>query len=174
MFRDEAFGGGRPDLTMFNAGQTATITDDSGAVLRISPGTGTLGILTYGIRGSGGSAIVRVETTTGVNITASSKSGAAPGEIGMIRSTGDGPSVIRSANGKISLDNTTGTPINVYVNGKSRVDVLNVRGGRFTRIDNNTSGEIVNLLAESVGNLEAESLGIARSSTGAAILPYDV
>jgi hypothetical protein len=174
LFRDEAFGGGRPDLTMFDPGQTATITDDSGAVLRISAGsTGTLGILTYGIRGSGGSAIVRIETTSGVNVTASSKSSGASAEVAMIRSTGNGPNVI-SNNGRISLDNTTGTPINVYMNGKSRVDVLNVRGGRFTRIDNNTSGEIVNVLAESVGDLEAESLGIAKSSTGAAILPYDV
>ncbi|HEV8378742.1 MAG TPA: hypothetical protein VGP99_07815, partial [Tepidisphaeraceae bacterium] len=62
LFRDEAFGGGRPDPTTFNPGQSATITDDSGAILKLTPGTGipnlpaTLTVLTYGIRGSGGSA----------------------------------------------------------------------------------------------------------------------
>jgi hypothetical protein len=178
LFRDEAFGGGRPDLTVFNAGQTAQITDDSGAVLRISPGSGatgtgaTLGVLTYGIRGSGGSAIVRLESTGSVNINASARGNSAPAEIGTVLSTGIGRALILGPNGRLVL--APGPDLSVYVGGKSRVDILNVRGNQFTSVDNNTSGEIVSIFARSIGNLEAESLGVAKSSTGTAILPYNL
>jgi hypothetical protein len=177
LFRDEAFGGGQPDLTVFNPGQAATITDDSGAIIKISPANGgTLGVLTYGIRGSGGSATVRVETTSAVNIKSNTRKNTSPAEIGMILATGDqGRGVVLLPSGNIGLDPTYfGPDYNVDVNGKARVDLYKVIGGRFTRIQNNTPGEIVTTMAGSIGTIRAQNLGTPKHSTPAVLVGRDV
>jgi len=173
LFRDEAFGGGQPDLTPFSAGQTATITDDSGAILRISPGsTSSLGILTYGIRGSGGSAIVRIETTASVNIKSSTRANSSPAEIGHILTTGTGPNMVQDpVSGRILLDPAyVGTNVSLDIAGKSRVDVYTIEGSKFTHIINSTPGEIVTVMGESIGILQAQNLGTPMQSTPAAIV----
>ena len=38
VFRDLAFGGGQPESTLYQPGETATITDDSGSLVTITPG----------------------------------------------------------------------------------------------------------------------------------------
>jgi hypothetical protein len=155
LFRDEAFGGGQPDITQFNPGQSATITDDSGAILKISPGTGgTLGVLTYGIRGSGGSAIVLIQSDQSVNIRATSKRNSSPAEIGLISDIGAGGSV--------------------DVSGKSRVDIFRVNGGDFNRIVNNTPGEIVSTAVGNVNIMQAQNLGISDHSTPAIVIGRQV
>ncbi|HMO25004.1 MAG TPA: hypothetical protein PKB10_01925, partial [Tepidisphaeraceae bacterium] len=65
----------------------------------------------------------------------------------------------------------TGTRIDVRLGGSGRpVDVLNIVGNNFTTIENRL-GEIVNISAGDIGTLIARTLGFARRSTPAAVLP---
>jgi len=158
MFRDEAFGGGQPDITQFDPGQSATITDDSGAILKISPGAGgTLGVLTYGIRGSGGSAIVLVQSDNLVSIRASTKRTASPAEIARIVNAVPIP-------GFGSVD----------ISGKSRVDVYRVEGNDFNHISNTTPGEIVSTQVGNVNIMQAQNLGVPDHSTPAVLIGRQV
>src|SRR5205807_6554751 len=74
IFRDIAFGGGAPERTTYQPGEVADITDDSGAVVHLTPTGGTaanppqLVVTTYPIRGSGGAAIVEVDTSGGLDV----------------------------------------------------------------------------------------------------------
>jgi len=178
LFRDEFFGGGEPDLTVFNPGQAATITDDSGAIIKITPASGsrfnpaTLGVLTYGIRGSGGSAIVRIESTQSISIKSSTRKNSSPAEIGRIVTTGTGQVVGVGANGLPVL--LPGPALNVDINGKARVDVYRIEGGNFSRIANKTPGEMVTVLANSIGIIEGQNVGTPKHSTPAEIVGENV
>lgn len=137
IFRDSYFGGGAPEATTFRPGETANLIDDSGAYVAISPSAGdALTVTTYGVRDSGGSAIVRVDGGSGINIRSSGDSGSV--EIGELLTSGA-----------------------VYANGPLRVDVLSIIGGAFTSIANNTAGgEFVAIQAGSIGELRADTVGI--------------
>lgn len=116
IFRDNAFGGGQPEPTPFQPGESADITDDSGSIVHLTPvGAGAtpnpnfvatkpvdpttnprflgaiLSVLTYPIRGSGGAAIVKVITENGIII---SSSGAGSAEIGTVQTGGTGTAVV--------------------------------------------------------------------------------
>lgn len=107
-FRDAFFGGGAPDQTLFQPGESVQIVDDSGSVVNIIPNqsvtnpqtgvvttpAGQLTVLTYGIEGSGGSAIVDVKSTGTVTITGSGNSPGQTAEIGSIEAQGVGTPVI--------------------------------------------------------------------------------
>jgi hypothetical protein len=116
LFRDNAFGGQTPEPTPYQPGEAVDITDDSGSIVHLVPvGTGAtpnpnfnaalpadpttnpqflgaiLSVLTYPIRGSGGAAVVKVDTENGIII---SSSGAGSAEIGTIQTSGTGTAVV--------------------------------------------------------------------------------
>ena len=198
VYRDRFFGGGEPEGITYPAGQSVRLTDDSGASLSIAPtrvleatdpttGTqpstaGQLGIVTYGIRGSGGSAIVKVTSTEGVTINASGDSGSV--EIGQITANGVGTLVsydpllrqvtypnepAQGQNRRVNLVPTR--RLDVFIGGGRRLDVFDLRGGNFTNIVNDSPGEIVNINAASVGTLTGGTIGIATPSTPSAVVP---
>ena len=155
VYRDIQFGGGEPQDTQFDPGESVELNDDSGARVEISPaGNASLEILTYGIRGSGGVAVVRVASTGGINVDSEGNAKTAGVEIGKLVTTGAG--------------GPGGLPY-VDIGGDVRVDVLNLYGLNFGDITNNTEGEIVSILAESIARLEAENVGVARSNVSAAV-----
>lgn len=88
-FRDAFFGGGTPEATNYQPGEAVAITDDSGTIVHLTPDLATAAMLvtTYPIRGSGGAAIVQVESANGVTVTADGNGSA---EIGTIQVDGTG------------------------------------------------------------------------------------
>ncbi|MCY2951879.1 MAG: hypothetical protein NTU53_07860 [Planctomycetota bacterium] len=177
VYRDTIFGGGVSPATAYQAGESVTLNDDSGATITISPtgGGGILTVTTYGIRGSGGVAAVRVEATSGVSVNGNPESPLAGAEIGQLRIAAGvaGPGIVQLANGQLAVD-PNGPLLAVDLNGKGRVDVFSIVGPRFTRIANNTPGEIVNVLADSIGELRGQTLGVPMHSTEATIQPQAI
>lgn len=217
-FRSKVFGGSQPEETTYVQGQSADITDDSGAQVHITPtqenfvdpttglsanNSGTLTVLTYpiassstGLGGLGGpqtgtgSAIIRITSTRGVQVRVSGGSA----EIGEIQSTGNGPALDFDLgpdglpntgdenNGPDGIPNTGDEPFEldptltangnkpdngIDLRGYGRnalIDVYSITGNNFDVIRNRTPGEIVNANIGSVGLLEANNLGWARSS----------
>jgi hypothetical protein len=195
-YRDRFFGGGQGEETTFNPGQTVTFTDDSGAAIEIAPfplvrdplfvpgGTGTLltgptlTILTYPVRGSGGQAVVRVDSTGSVRVGGGGGGGTrAHVEIGTIRTLSTlGNPVIRDQNGDLVFSlPTTGTGavnLDVLIDGSGTVDVYRIQGNNLTSIRNRTPGEIVNISSalpgtSTIGSLEGYSIGVPKHHTGA-------
>lgn len=122
VFRDSFFGGGTPEGTQYQPGETASIVDDSGSVVDITPenAADSLRVTTYPIRGSGGAAIVRVEVTNtasqatagGVNIATS---GGGSAEIGDILLDGTGTPVTpgtSSGTGRTGTSTAPASPSN--------------------------------------------------------------
>lgn len=110
VFSDRLFGGGLPQQTLYQPGETAVITDDSGTVVSLTPVGGTpvanfnpnnpqysapasLTVLTLPVRGSGGAAIVRVISSDGLAVAASGAGGPQSAEIGTIQLDGTGTAV---------------------------------------------------------------------------------
>jgi hypothetical protein len=110
VFGDLLFGGGAPQQTLYQPGETAVITDDSGTVVSLTPVGGTpvanfnpsnpqysapasLTVLTLAVRGSGGSAIVKVISSDGLAVAASGAGGTQSAEIGTIQLNGTGTQV---------------------------------------------------------------------------------
>lgn len=123
VYRDLFFGGGQPELTAFQPGESADITDDSGTLIHITPVGGLaatnfnpanpvfttpaqLFVTTYPIRGSGGSVVVRVESTDSVSITADGAGKGQSAEIGTIVLDGLGTAVVN--NNTIQPNNNPG------------------------------------------------------------------
>jgi hypothetical protein len=110
VFEDSFFGGGSPSFTTFQPGESTTIVDDSGTVVTLAPNSGliadpanagqfittpgTLTVTTYGIEGSGGSAIVNVTSTHGVTVTVDGNTPGQSAEIGTITVQGLGTALI--------------------------------------------------------------------------------
>lgn len=134
VIRDPFFGGGLPEEQInFNPGQVATVRDDSGAMISITPqitgtnplynpndafntgpytGTAITNLVTYPIRGSGGAALVSFDANGSFDIKSSSSYAGASVEIGTINvSTGaTGTQVILDGNGN-PVFAATPTPI---------------------------------------------------------------
>jgi hypothetical protein len=100
-FQDVVFGGGTPIQTTHLPGETVSLTDDSGATMNLvpmvqrtftDPTTGavtalppdSLAIRTYGIRGSGGVAVIDVRANDSFTIDAGGNNPNATAEIGRI------------------------------------------------------------------------------------------
>jgi len=207
-YRDSIFGGGAPDETDYSLGQSITLVDDSGAQITLSPGelianplynpndpTSTeeqylnapqfTNVLTYGIRGSGGSVIISL-TTSGSTITATTtatqtSTSVAIGEI-IVNSAGrtneavDPEATLLPGTGTDTTTPGTGDdlidPVNIRLTGSARVDVFQLTATNINIFENTTSGEIVNLTATSIGTFTSDGdIGLSRSSTGAEIHP---
>ena len=177
VWRDSLFGGGPAPATAYDPGESVTLNDDSGASITVSPAdaNGVLTITSYGIRGSGGVAVVRVDANSGVTVTGNLDSPMAGAEIGAINIAAGtpGPGIVQGPGGQLILD-PNAPPLSVTLNGKGRVDVLNVTGPSFTSIVNNSLGEIVNIQATSIGTLSAASIGTPIHNTAATIQPQAV
>ena len=190
-FRDPIFGRGNPEQTTFRPGESARLTDDSGATLRLTPTFSTfpvagsvpslgetLTVTTYPIR-SGGQVVLDVTSSGGLD---ASESGAAA-ELGQVTLNGGGTAVVSDAfpnpNPPIGLppdrfavlDNVVGLPVNTSgtaapslnanFSGNGRLDVLRLVGGNFDRINNSTPGELVTVQANSINRLSGRTLGMA-------------
>lgn len=199
--RDPAFGGGTPEQTDYAAGETVTLTDDSGTLLRLIPqnvqmttvtnpdgsisaittGPAITQLLTYPIRGSGGAVLVSFNVNGPIQVDAMGTAGTGTAEISMMTVSG-------AAIG-LSTDPTTGKPIvpaptsdgttplvplNVGFSGSGRIDVLQINGGTIDNLINSTGGEIVNATLGDVGVLQADTLGVSMNHTGAAVNPTTV
>lgn len=222
VFQDTFFSSGaNPDEFTLPAGQSYNFIDDSGGRITLAPTEAFEGIETvdpvtgetttqtvfgslklrfYGIRGSGGSVLLSVESSTSVTVTGNSSGNGGPVEISRIITNAEGTPVVRIGGafgedenpddevdfgvglGVLQLEvqvdadgNKIDTPTNTVSISSSDgtiVDVGDIVGGIFNAIKNNTGGEIVRIDAESIGSLVVVgSLGFAKSSTGAAVLP---
>src|SRR5438105_4390792 len=66
------------------------------------------------------------------------------------------------------LDPSSTSPLDVILQGSARVDVFEVDGGLFSNIVDQTPGDIVNVIAASVGNLTSNGMiGLGQGHTGA-------
>jgi hypothetical protein len=216
-FRDALFGGGEPEGTAFEPGESVNLVDDSGVQLELSPipitrrfdpstgetlliGAGTLTVTTLPVRrsrgdlsgiapGGGGSVILEVITTRGLQIESTSTI-SANAEIGRIVATGGGSTIANSTRNTLNpLDDrlqfttlATNQELEIDITGSADVDVLEITfeddadtsiEGTFTRIMNETGGELVSIRARSIGFLEAKTLGLAKSNTRAELYPTD-
>lgn len=172
VYQDAIFAGGDAG---FISAPNVSVIDDSGARVNLSATAGgNLEVLTYGIRGSGGSVIVRVTTTTGLNASSSTSNNNQPAEISEIVVNGQGQGVIIDpVRGTVVTDRTDPLvgPVSVTITGSSPLDVFSIVGSRINNISNNTTGELVNINAASVVMIYAAgSIGLAKSSHGQAVL----
>ena len=151
IFRDVFFGGGAPEATLYQPGETASITDDSGSVVNLTPQSpaDSLIVTTYPIRGSGGAAIVRVEVTNTATQAAAegltvATTGGGTAEIGSIILDGTGTAVtpgvaapppVPTRGARFTVPtlptaptiNAT-TPMDVAISGSAKVDVYEISG----------------------------------------------
>jgi hypothetical protein len=140
VFRDVFFGGGTPEATLYQPGETAQITDDSGSIVTLTPESraDSLSITTYPIRGSGGAVIVKVEVENlltgllagGVNVV-SNGGGGGSAEIGTIQLDGTGTPVTPGAPTPTPLTGTTTgtTTTTTTTQGGATVPAPGVPGG---------------------------------------------
>ena len=196
MFRDEFFGTGAPTAIQLDAGETGRFVDDSGAQVTLKPiplnrsvnfqtgettlvDPGTLTVQYYPIRGSGGGVLVEVDSTRGLQVDV----GGGSAEIGKISVSGAGaPVTTRSTdvfgntltNDKLMLDPNSTADLSVLLNGSGNIDVLTIQGGNFNRILNRSNGEIVSVNATSIGDIAGKTLGVARRSTAAEVVPKTI
>ncbi len=155
------------------------ITDPGTPTAGVPTGTTVLGALqldTYPVR-SGGFVITNVESTTGVTVATNREGGGGTADISRIRTGIAGAPLVVDANGDLVLQGgTVAEPnhlLDVILVGNSRVNVLEISGSAtgdsgatYTRIDNFTDGEIINLNAKSVGVLIGEWIGVSRPVGG--------
>ena len=152
-FVDASFGGGFPIRTIGQNGETVSLTDDSGALIRIVPagrapaGTpanqptnpGDLNALivrSYPIRGSGGVVVMDVTTDDSVNIDTSGSFGGTA-EIGTIVIQGAralGPRIVRDPTQRVAdfttlLDYFAPLPSNSSFNANTGFDPINPGSG---------------------------------------------
>ena len=134
VYEDSFFGGGTPTVIMHDPGQAVTVTDDGGSNITLTPvGLVTanpaynasspvagvpatigpqLSVLTYGIRGSGGSVIVNVTVLDGgLDVSATGNAANGIGEVTAIDVEGAGAGVISTASSTVSTANSSGTAV---------------------------------------------------------------
>ncbi len=184
-----AFGGGNEtdDATLYGPGESIPFNDDSGTPMLIQPvatvpgGLPSITLRAYGIRGSGGSAVVSISSTDSVTISAQGISPLASVEIGQIIVNGAGTAVGPNAAGTFVAPPAAFPRLSVNIGGTAPVDVYDLRGGNFYQIQNNSKavdskrnavayGEIVNITAGSIYNLTAANIGVAKQSTNQPII----
>jgi hypothetical protein len=207
----EWFGGYNDDFdrTILDPGESVVVRDDGGGFISMAPlantidtgsrlgvDTPNLSYRTYGIRNSGGVALVDVESTGSVAITGDSHANGRPVEIGTItvQETTGGPAgravVTNATTGRLELEpgtttttttdaitglvttTTTQTDIRVNIGGgmNNPVDVFEIVGPNLTGIANTTGGEIVNINATTIGSIETMgSVGVAKTHNSAAV-----
>lgn len=125
---------------------------------------------------SGGFVITSVTSTTGVTVATNRKGGGGVADISRIVTGTQGAPLVVTTDGNVVARPTVGEEesffLDVILVGNSRVNVFEIDGGgtaEYTRIDNYTDGEIVNIDARSVGVIVGEWIGVARKSAGVAL-----
>lgn len=125
IYRDIIFGGGQPEVTEYQPGESVTLTDDSGTLVTLTPVGGApaanfnpaqpvyttpaeLFVTTYPIRGSGGAAIVEVESSDSLDVSASGVGSGQTAEIGKIVLDGTGTTVTAGTTTTTTTTTTTG------------------------------------------------------------------
>ncbi|MFW6336787.1 MAG: hypothetical protein ACOC3G_06640, partial [Phycisphaeraceae bacterium] len=127
---------------------------------------GQLTISQYGIRGSGGSVLLNVTSDSPLTVDAAGASASAGAvHIGEIDITANGQSlVVNDTTGAITVDPTSGEAVDLRINGSVDVNVLNTSAGTINNIVNNTLGEMVQIEADSIEQIDvAGPLGLASS-----------
>jgi hypothetical protein len=185
IYQDPFFSGGIENTggIDWGVGQKATLTDDSGAALTITPtSTGQLTTTTYGVFGSGGVAIVNIQADSPISIVASGSGSALQrADIGEINITGSGAPLINGAptlNGStLSLPrnnpNAPASSLNILaISGSFPTDVFLVSGsGLLNSLSNSTGGDVVNINFDGdIGGIDvAGNLGSTFTHTGATL-----
>jgi hypothetical protein len=130
----------------------------------------------YGIRDKGGSVLVNVQSTTGVEFVANGQSGRGTAEVSEVNANGIGQVIIDDTNGTVNTQDddelilsTTGEALDVTFGGNAVTDVFEIVGGNFSSIVNDTRGEIVNVDAGSIGEIVANTLGLSKSTVGSIV-----
>lgn len=154
---------------------------------------GFLTVTTYGVRDKAGSVIINVTVNNntaglgspgrGVEIKSGARGRGGSVEIGEI--------FVRSQGTNIEFDEITRTftsdPLvgvlrgqvsDVILDGPSLIDVWsivcrdpgNAAFTGLTTVENDTAGEIVNVVASDIGSISAETVGLAKQSTAAAVM----
>lgn len=148
---------------------------------------GDLRLETYPVR-SGGFIITSVQSSTGVSIATNRQGGGGLADISNITTGDRGTPITLDEDNNLVAVPTEIDPtqplaqqladanrfLDVILVGNSRVNVLQIAGSgtgtaQYTRVDNYTDGEIINLNAASTGILTGEWLGVSRSVAGTEI-----
>ena len=127
---------------------------------------GRLVVSQYGVRGSGGSVLINVTSSSSLNIeSAGASTSAGAVHVGEINITADGQSLAANENtGAITADPSSGQPVNLEIRGPVDVNVLNTSAGAINKIVNSTLGEMVQIEAGSIEQIDvAGPLGLASS-----------
>jgi hypothetical protein len=208
--RDAFFGGGLPEEdTSYQPGQVVHMVDDSGAAITITPqitgnnafynpndpfssgpytGTAITDVVTYGIRGSGGSVLVHFNASGQFNMSANSSASGASAEVGTINVTGGNGNYVRlDASGNpvfigaalnevaATQDITTLNPgLNIGLNGSAQLDVLELNAGSLAVDNINSNGELPSVIAGTIGGIVAKRLGVTSGHWGVNVDPQQL
>ena len=149
---------------------------------------GQLTLTPYGVRESGGVVLINIESTTSMNVSVTNSVGQF--DIADMIVSGTGTAVVYNATTDIvqftpvaapgtgtgtgTSTVVTRTPARsnaVMLSGGVPINVLSMQGANLTNVTNQTSGEIAGIDADTVGFLQANSLGYVKSSTASLVLP---
>jgi hypothetical protein len=179
----DPFGGDIPVITD-PTDPDAGVPDDAEVI-------GALQLETYPVR-SGGFVITSVESTTGISIATNREGGGGVADISTIITGNRGTALTVDEDGNLLAEPTFIDPdltgaelqqaledanrfLDVILVGNSRINVFQmsgsatgVDGANYTRVDNFTDGEIVNINADSAAVITGEWLGVARKVSGVA------
>ncbi len=210
VIRDPFFGGDAPDeATDYQAGQVVRLQDDSGTAITITPqitgnnplynpndpfttgpytGTAITGLITYGIRGSGGSALVTFTASGSFNMRAEGNAPNSSAEVGTINVSGaNGTPVVVDSSGNPTFSGTAMPPgaptqnpntvtqgLNIGFSGSGQVDVLGIDAGNLNVNNINSNGELPSVVAGTIGGLAAKRLGVAIGHFGVDVDPRQI
>jgi hypothetical protein len=182
IFQDPSFGTGGTSANggiVHDPSESVSLIDDSGARVNIgTTPTGQLTTYTYGIYGTGGVAIIKVESTADVNISTFSKNSGAnqAAEIGeIVISTSGVPLSNSSGSTGISLPilgtAAAGEVANqVTISGRIPLNLfqLTATGSVLDSFSNTTGGDLLNVSANDIGTLTVTgNIGTTSNTTGA-------
>jgi hypothetical protein len=181
-YRDAFFGGGLPEQTTYQPRRTVSLFDDSGTRVLLTPiryvdrtsnpstptpiVDGQLTLETLPVR-SGGSVILRLQTTQSVRIE-SNREGSGV-EIGRLILGGNASPL--TDNPTTGLTYPTGGPIlDLESTGSMPVGVLQLTAGNLRNLSM-PNGEIVLASLTDVDTLSLSNIGTPRTNSGAALRP---
>lgn len=185
-YRDRLFGSGVPEPTVYEPRRTVSFTDDSGTRLLITPirfidrtsnplvetpiVDGQITLTTLPVR-SGGSVILRLQTTQSVQLV-SNRVGAGA-EIGQLVIGGNAAPLVDDPTNGLTFP-ATGALLDLETSGSTPIGIFQLQGGRNFRNLRIPNGEIVIADLGDVDTLALQSIGVPRSSSGATIKPLGV
>lgn len=189
-FRDRFFGGGSPEETTFQPGETVRLTDDNGTSVALTPiplirnsnvnglpvpgfnNPGFLRVQTYPIRDKAGVVIMRIVANPGasgagrgVQVSSGSRGSGGSVEIGEIVVRSPGTDQVFDPFTRTFSPQTGAQNSDVLIGGSSPVDVWSIECRDPGSDDFNGLTQIVNTTSGEIVNVQADHIGLIEAET---------